>query len=68
MEGPLILETADKIKEHSPADVQTGPAVRNDDQTMQKHLQMLNNNPKLQEIYRLLSQDIIKNSNSTNGG
>jgi predicted short-subunit dehydrogenase-like oxidoreductase (DUF2520 family) len=64
---PLILETADKIKEHSPADVQTGPAVRNDEQTMQKHLQMLNNNPKLQEIYTLLSQDIIKNHNTGNG-
>jgi predicted short-subunit dehydrogenase-like oxidoreductase (DUF2520 family) len=64
---PLIIETADKIKEHSPADVQTGPAVRNDEQTMQKHLQMLNNNPKLQEIYTLLSQDIIKNHNTGNG-
>ena len=65
---PLILETADKIKEHSPADVQTGPAVRNDEQTMQKHLQMLNGSPKLQEIYTLLSQDIIKNHNTGNGG
>lgn len=64
---PLIIETADKIKEHSPADVQTGPAIRNDEQTMQKHLQMLNNNPKLQEIYSLLSQDIIKNCNTGNG-
>jgi predicted short-subunit dehydrogenase-like oxidoreductase (DUF2520 family) len=64
---PLIIETADKIKDHSPADVQTGPAVRNDEQTMQKHLQMLNNNPKLQEIYTLLSQDIIKNYNAGNG-
>jgi predicted short-subunit dehydrogenase-like oxidoreductase (DUF2520 family) len=64
---PLIIETADKIKDHSPADVQTGPAVRNDEQTMQKHLQMLNNNAKLQEIYTLLSQDIIKNYNAGNG-
>jgi predicted short-subunit dehydrogenase-like oxidoreductase (DUF2520 family) len=64
---PLIIETADKIKEHSPADVQTGPAVRNDEQTMKKHLQMLSN-PKLQELYTLLSQDIIKNRNSNNGG
>jgi predicted short-subunit dehydrogenase-like oxidoreductase (DUF2520 family) len=38
---PLILETADKIKGHSPANVQTGPAVRKDEQTMQAHLQML---------------------------
>lgn len=64
---PLIIETADKIKEHSPADVQTGPARRNDEQTIQKHLQMLNNNPMLQEIYTLLSQGIIKNYNRGNG-
>ncbi|MFA6085937.1 Rossmann-like and DUF2520 domain-containing protein [Mucilaginibacter sp.] len=64
---PLILETADKIKEHSPIDVQTGPAVRNDEQTIQKHLQMLKNEAKLQEIYSLLSQDIIKNHNTGNG-
>jgi predicted short-subunit dehydrogenase-like oxidoreductase (DUF2520 family) len=64
---PLILETADKIREHLPADVQTGPAIRNDEKTMQGHLQMLNNEPKLQELYRLLSQGIIKNNNTGNG-
>jgi predicted short-subunit dehydrogenase-like oxidoreductase (DUF2520 family) len=64
---PLIAETADKIKEHQPADVQTGPAIRNDDLTMEAHLQMLNGQPHLQQIYTLLSQDIIKNQNGGNG-
>ncbi|RYU86565.1 DUF2520 domain-containing protein [Mucilaginibacter terrigena] len=64
---PLIAETADKVKEHSPAGVQTGPAVRNDEHTMQAHLQMLNAQPGLQEIYTRLSQDIIKNNNTGNG-
>lgn len=64
---PLIAETADKIKEHHPADVQTGPAVRNDDLTMQAHLQMLKKQPGLQEIYTRLSQDIIKNHNTRHG-
>jgi predicted short-subunit dehydrogenase-like oxidoreductase (DUF2520 family) len=64
---PLIVETADKIKEHSPAEVQTGPAVRNDIQTMEKHLQMLHNEPQLQAVYNMLSQGIIKNNNKTNG-
>jgi predicted short-subunit dehydrogenase-like oxidoreductase (DUF2520 family) len=59
---PLILETAQKVQEHLPADVQTGPAVRNDQQTMNNHLQMLNNTPPLQELYELLSQGIIKNN------
>lgn len=67
MMRPLIAETADKIRENSPADVQTGPAIRNDDLTMQAHLQMLNSQPNLQQLYTLLSQDIIKNQNSGNG-
>ncbi|SDD80504.1 Predicted oxidoreductase, contains short-chain dehydrogenase (SDR) and DUF2520 domains [Mucilaginibacter pineti] len=59
---PLILETAQKVQEHLPADVQTGPAVRNDQQTMNNHLQMLNDTPQLKELYELLSQGIIKNN------
>jgi len=57
---PLIAETADKAVQQLPSTVQTGPAVRNDVNTMDKHLQMMENEPMLQEIYRLLSQGIIK--------
>ena len=64
---PLILETAQKVQTHLPADVQTGPAVRNDETTMTAHLQMLNNGPGLAEIYKLLSQEIIKNDNAAHG-
>lgn len=60
---PLITETADKVKEHLPATVQTGPAVRSDEHTMQAHLEMLDGQPGLQQLYQLLSQDIIKNHN-----
>jgi predicted short-subunit dehydrogenase-like oxidoreductase (DUF2520 family) len=60
---PLILETAQKVQQQLPAAVQTGPAIRNDQNTMNAHLQMLNNEPLLQEIYTLLSQGIIKNNN-----
>lgn len=59
----LILETAEKVQEHLPADVQTGPAVRNDEKTMASHLEQLEKNPDLQEIYKLLSQGIIKMEN-----
>ncbi|WP_183560198.1 Rossmann-like and DUF2520 domain-containing protein [Mucilaginibacter sp. SP1R1] len=64
---PLILETAQKVQTRSPADVQTGPAVRNDQVTMSAHLQMLSHQPLLQDIYTLLSQGIIKNNNGTHG-
>jgi len=57
---PLILETAQKVQDHRPADVQTGPAIRNDESTMAAHLKMLDDEPVLKELYALLSQGIIK--------
>ncbi len=57
---PLILETAQKVQQTIPASVQTGPAVRNDARTMQAHLDMLENNDQLKQLYELLSQAIIK--------
>lgn len=64
---PLILETAEKVQHQLPADVQTGPAVRNDISSMNKHLELLKNDPALQQIYELLSQGIIKMDKGTNG-
>ena len=57
---PLILETAQKVQERLPAQVQTGPAVRNDISTMEAHLKLLAETPHLQQIYTMLSQGIIK--------
>jgi predicted short-subunit dehydrogenase-like oxidoreductase (DUF2520 family) len=59
---PLILETAQKVQDHFPAEVQTGPAARNDGNTMAAHFQMLSDAPALQSMYRILSQEIIKNN------
>jgi len=57
---PLILETAKKVQTNLPANVQTGPAVRNDQKTMEAHLALLNYEPEWGQLYRLLSQGIIK--------
>jgi predicted short-subunit dehydrogenase-like oxidoreductase (DUF2520 family) len=57
---PLIAETADKALRQLPLQVQTGPAVRNDITTMNKHLEMLQYQPLVQQVYALLSQGIIK--------
>src|SRR3569833_568188 len=65
---PLILETAAKVLEHLPGDVQTGPAVRNDEKTMSAHRQLLAQNPDLQQVYELLSQLIIKMDKGGNAG
>jgi predicted short-subunit dehydrogenase-like oxidoreductase (DUF2520 family) len=61
---PLILETAEKVQQHFPAGVQTGPAIRNDEKTMTAHLQQLTENPDWQRLYELLSQGIIKMENA----
>ena len=55
---PLISETANKIQNALPMDVQTGPAVRNDEQTLKKHEGMLTKHPEWLNIYKLLSQQI----------
>ncbi|MBE9586300.1 DUF2520 domain-containing protein [Mucilaginibacter sp. JRF] len=57
---PLIDETAQKVQQASPVQVQTGPAIRNDEKTMQAHMQLLDNSAELQAIYSMLSQAIIK--------
>ena len=57
---PLIMETAVKVQEALPEDVQTGPAVRNDKKTMQRHEGLLKELPHLQEIYKNLSNSIKK--------
>lgn len=54
---PLIQETAQKIKELSPSEAQTGPAVRNDTKTIEKHLAFLENE-NYKKIYELLTQSI----------
>lgn len=58
---PLIKETARKIEEHHPIDVQTGPAIRKDLKTIQKHLSLLDNQKNYQAIYRLITQNIQQN-------
>ncbi len=55
---PLIDETARKVHELSPLLAQTGPAVRYDMGVIGKHLDMLADEPEMQRIYRLLSDDI----------
>ena len=57
---PLIAETVEKLKELHPYHAQTGPAVRNDHQTMDSHLEDLKEIPEYHEIYKLMSHHIIK--------
>ena len=63
---PLIAETAAKaLAAESPADVQTGPAVRGDRESQRRHLEMLANTPELADIYNLISKNIWETSKKT---
>ena len=58
---PLIEETLRKAENNPPDRVQTGPAVRNDRNILNKHLSLLRNEE--QELYKLISESIIKRYN-----
>lgn len=53
---PLIEETAAKIQHINPKEAQTGPAKRNDQKTIQRHLNDLDK--QQQEIYNLITKSI----------
>jgi predicted short-subunit dehydrogenase-like oxidoreductase (DUF2520 family) len=57
---PLIKETFSKALETGPENSQTGPAVRNDRNTIEKHLELLSFSPELYRIYSELTSSIIK--------
>ena len=56
---PLIIETISKSLQIGAKNAQTGPAIREDYDTMEDHHRFLRYNDSLAEIYRLISQDII---------
>lgn len=56
---PLIEETALRLRTHHPKEVFTGPAVRKDLATIEKHLQQLSSNPTAQALYKQLSEMIM---------
>jgi len=60
---PLMRETADKaLHASSAATVQTGPARRNDLVTQKKHLELLQDRPQMQQLYKMISQSIWETS------
>jgi predicted short-subunit dehydrogenase-like oxidoreductase (DUF2520 family) len=55
---PIILETAGRLDRIAPTLAQTGPAIRGDRKTMEKHLGLLEKYPDIQDVYRLFSDKI----------
>jgi predicted short-subunit dehydrogenase-like oxidoreductase (DUF2520 family) len=57
---PLIKETVSKAIEFGPELSQTGPAIRNDQITIKKHLELLSFSREFQDIYHYITQSIIE--------
>lgn len=58
---PIIKETFRKMMESEhPAEVQTGPARRGDQSTIQKHQQLLEDQPQWSRLYSVLSESIMQ--------
>lgn len=55
---PLVRQTIDKAFRMPPFDAQTGPARRNDTQTMERHREIIGDDERLREIYDVLSRSI----------
>jgi len=57
---PLIQKTIENAQKEDPCNIQTGPAKRNDQTTIKKHLSSLKEFPELYSIYSIFSANITK--------
>ena len=61
---PLMNELISKVERFGAIKSQTGPAVRKDSITIQKHIEILSSHPPMKEIYKSMSDSIIELSNN----
>jgi predicted short-subunit dehydrogenase-like oxidoreductase (DUF2520 family) len=55
---PLMEETVMRLRKTDPSQAQTGPALRNDQITIQKHRELLKNYPGIIKFYDLFTAEI----------
>ena len=60
---PLIRETVMRLEKFSPTQMQTGPASRNDTETITKHLRLLDRYPLQRSLYEFLTESILNSAN-----
>ena len=58
---PLINNTVTRLNNEPPSAMQTGPAARNDHETIAKHEELLTAHPRLLNLYRFLTESILRN-------
>jgi len=56
---PLLEETVRRLKYQSPSSVQTGPARREDFETIEKHKKVLEGHPEISDLYNFFTNSII---------
>ena len=61
--SPLIKETFEKLNFLDAKAAQTGPAVRNDENVINNHLELLSSWDELQKLYGTISKNIVDNHN-----
>ncbi len=57
---PLIYNTFQKAIQIGPSESQTGPAIRGDIKTIDKHLAMLEDQPDVRRLYQLITESIMR--------
>jgi len=56
--NPLIEQTSENSKNKNVFTLQTGPAIRGDNKTIEKHLNLLKGNKEFYNLYQLLTKSI----------
>jgi predicted short-subunit dehydrogenase-like oxidoreductase (DUF2520 family) len=64
---PLIVTMIDKSLQIGPENAQTGPARRGDFETLDKHVEFLQDDEPTAELYKVISQDIVDRYQSDEG-
>ncbi len=58
---PIIEQTFDRVKNSSARQLQTGPAIRHDNNTVDKQIRLLQDHPQWQKVYKAITGSIQNN-------
>jgi predicted short-subunit dehydrogenase-like oxidoreductase (DUF2520 family) len=56
--SPILQQTFEGARSHDPAMLQTGPAIRHDEGTVERHLALLKAHPEWQDLYQAMTRSI----------
>lgn len=64
---PLFKESVRKLEHQKPAEIQTGPAKRNDLKTIEEHVHLLQDHPTYREVYLVLTENLLERNEKEEG-